>query len=145
MNEDLHDIRHMIEGDYGDVGLFSIVTAIRDYLDRLDDRVCELEFNDEYREAKEMNVKTFDGNVWRRTGCEWENIEDIPAGVLVVPEFDDLVHPMRKTVYAVVNKSYRHPGGNERVFIDESDGEQFSAEQFDKWWGWVPKFVEVKR
>lgn len=144
MSTELHDIRHMIEngGMNSWTDLLNAVAVMRNYLDQLDDRVSTLEFN---AECDDIETVSAHGREWVCTGREWNAIDDIPAGVLVVPEFDDLRHPMRKTVYEVVSKSYRHPGGNYRFFVDEADGEQFSAEAFGKWWGWTARFVEVRR
>lgn len=58
---------------------------------------------------------------------------EIPQGVRVVPQFDDLVHPARKI-------GYIRDGD---LFTDD-DGDIATLEDMRRWWSWV-KFSPARR
>lgn len=58
-------------------------------------------------------------------------IAEIPEGVRGVPQFDDLVHPMRKIGYVRTGD----------VFIDD-DGDTLTLDDMKRWWSWV-KFSAI--
>jgi hypothetical protein len=80
------------------------------------------------------SVTTFEGRKYAVSGESWTSVTDIPVWTVFVPDFDDLIHPARKALY------WKRPFG---TYCDLSDGEEFSKRQFLKWWGWVPRFLEV--
>ncbi|WPH57807.1 hypothetical protein [Mycobacterium phage WXIN] len=51
-------------------------------------------------------------------------VDEIPEGVRVVPQFDDLVHPARKIGYIRIGDA----------FVDD-DGDECTLEDMH-WWNW---------
>lgn len=58
----------------------------------------------------------------------WRTLKEIPDGARFMPNFDELVHPMRRLPYRKITKN---------LYIDLSDGEQLSEDEMYRWWGWI--------
>lgn len=59
------------------------------------------------------------------------SVDEVPEGTRVVPQFDDLVHPMQKIGYVRTGDS----------FVDD-DGYAMNLAEMRRWWAWV-KFSAV--
>jgi hypothetical protein len=79
-------------------------------------------------------MKMFNGDVYELTGRSWSNIRSVPVGALFAPYFDDLVHPMKRTAYRMLEHG---------VCVDQEDDEHLSSLTLHDWWCWVGEYVEV--
>lgn len=58
----------------------------------------------------------------------WQHLYQIPIGTRFRPNFDELVHPVKRL-------PYRKQG--EDLYVDLTDGEELTEHQMLNWWSWI--------